>query len=178
MSKIFCIAIAGSLLFTACKKSTTTTPTTTTTTTTTTTSTPTPTDGWMLGTTKYKQAYCLRQTNQFALNCVDATSGTINSFAAFFSAYPTVSGTYHIVAFKVDSTTTYPGKSIGANDVIITGSIPKTTGSGDNTYWSAGLEGKDAIVTLTAGKIKIEVPQVSVVSAADTLKITGTMIEN
>lgn len=160
----------------SCKKSTTTSPSTTTPTTT----TPTiPTDGWTLNGTKYKQAYCLRQTSVVALNAVDATTGTINSFAAFFKSYPTADGTYHIVKFVADSTTTVPGSKIGANDVIIIASVPKTTGSGDKSYWSMGYDGKDAKVTVSGGKIKVEVPEVAVTGGNnDTLKVTGTMIEN
>ena len=163
------MALAASLLC-SCKKSSTSSPTPS-------PSPSIPTDGWKLGTTSYKQVYCLRQTGQFALNCVDATTGNIHSFAAFFKAYPTASGTYHIVKLVVDSTSTYPGVNIGDHDVIVTGSIPNGSG-GSNGYWSIGTEGKDATVTITGGKMKIEVPEVSVVYNTDTLKLTGTMVEN
>ena len=177
MKKLLLIATGGLFLFTACKKSTTTPSTTTTPTTT----TPTiPTDGWELDGVKHKQAYCLRQTNQFALNAVDALTGNISSFAAFFKAYPTTSGTYHIVLFSPDSTTTIPGSKIGANDVIIIASRPKTSGTDDDSYWSMGYDKKDATVTVGAdGKLKIEIPQVMLTSGKnDTLKVMGTMIEN
>jgi len=170
MKQLVCIVIAGSLAFTACKKSSSTSTTTTT--------TSIPKDGWKLGANTYKQVYCLRQSGQFALNCVDATTGSIHSFAAFFKAYPTASGTYHIVRLAADSTMTYPGSNIGDHDVIVTGSIPSGAGS-SHGYWSIGTEGKDATVTITGGKMKIEVPEVSVVyNNTDTLKLSGTMIEN
>ena len=172
MKQMLYAAIAATLLFTACKKSSSTTPTTPTTTTTT-----IPTDGWKMGTTHYTQAYCLRQSGQFALNCVDGTTGTIHSFAAFFKAYPTADGSYHIVKLVADSSLTYPSANIGDHDVIICGSIPAAT-SGYNSYWSTGTEGKDATVTITGGKMKIVVPEVSIVHNTDTLTITGTMVEN
>jgi hypothetical protein len=176
MKNILLALTLGTLLASCSKSSTSTTPTNNNT-------TPTiPTDGWTFNGTSHKQVYCLRQTNQFCLNAVDATTGTINSFAAFFKAYPVSNGTYHIVAFSADSSMTYPGAKIGANDVIIVGSVPKTSGSGDDSYWSIGTEAKDATVTITNGKLKIEVPEVKVVkvggTGADTAKITGTMVEN
>lgn len=176
MKKSLQLSLIAVALFAACKKSDPTTPSTTPTTTTTTI----PSDGWMLNGTKYKQAYCLRQASVVALNAVDATTGTVNSFAAFFKSYPTADGKYRIVKYTPDSTSIVPGNKIGANDIIIMGSVPKTGGgSGDKSYWTMGFEGKDATVTVSGGKIKVEVPEVAVTSGNnDTLKITGTMIEN
>lgn len=173
MKKALGTAIIASLLLAACnKKDDTTTPTNNTTPTTTTI----PTDGWKMNNIKYTQVYCLRQENQFLLNCVDGSS-PVNSFAAHFHAYPTASGTYHIVTLVVDSSAAYPGQNIGANDVIISGAIPNGA-SGYKTYWSTGVEGKDATVTISGGKMKIEVPEVAIQYNGDTVKITGTMIEN
>lgn len=173
MKNVLLTLAIGCLLASCSKSSTTTTPSNNN------NNTPKiPTDGWTLNGTSYKQAYCLRQTSQFCLNAVDGTTGKINSFAAFFKAYPVSNGTYHIVAFTADSTTTIPGTKIGTNDVIIIGSVPKTTGSGDKSYWSIGTDKIDATVTITNGKIKVEVPECKVVNGTDTFKITGTMIEN
>ena len=174
MKKLLCIVTAAAL-FTACSKSSTTPATSPSTT------TPViPTDGWTLNGTAYKQKYGMRQTGQVCITGLDANS-PVNSFAAFFKTYPTASGTYHIVALVPDSTMSYPGQKIGPNDIVISGAIPNgnTTGNKYKTMWSMGSEGKDATVTVTNGKIKVEVPEIAITSFNnDTSKITGTIIED
>lgn len=173
MKKLLLCAFSLSLLFAACKKDeTTTTPSTPSTT------TPTiPTDGWTLNGTKHKQVFTNRQESQFTVGAYDATSKPIHTFSAFFNAYPTASGTYKIIPFIPDSTKPYPNQHVTNGEVVIIATIPNGT-SNNTTYWCTGLEGKTATVTVTNGKLKVEVPEIAITSEAkDTIKLTGTINE-
>lgn len=161
-------------LFAACSKSSTTTNPTTTNPTTSTI----PSDGWKLDGTKHTQVYVVRQESQGLVNATDGTSGSINTFGACFKSYPTASGTFKIVGFTPDNAAPYPNQHLNAGEIVLLATVPNTS-TGNKTYWTTGVENKTATVTVTGGKIKVEVPEVTVTSGNnDALKLTGTITEN
>jgi len=135
-----------------------------------------PADGWKLGSTTYKQMMTVRQEEQFLVNALDATSNP-NTFAVSFKAYPTASGKYKVVGFTPDPDNPYPYMHLNDGEIIV---VPTTANSGGNntTYYSIGTDNKEATVTVTGGKFKIEIPEILVTSGNnDTLKASGTIKE-
>jgi phosphopantothenoylcysteine synthetase/decarboxylase len=144
------------------------------------TTTPTssiPADGWTFGTTKHKQVMTVRQESQFVINALDATSGTINTLAAFFKTYPTTSGKMKIVTYTPTSDKPYPYQWINDGEVVIVATVPQA--SGDNKTYYSLAESVEATVTVTGGKVKVEIPEIHVTSADnDKQPVTGTIFEN
>ncbi|RYZ50616.1 MAG: hypothetical protein EOP49_13630, partial [Sphingobacteriales bacterium] len=131
-----------------------------------------PTDGWKLDGTKHTQMYCVRQNNFRSLNAVDndtSISGIPYSFSACFHEFPTTSGTYHVVALVVDSSGSRPGLNIADDEIIILATVPQA-GQNNKSYWSTGADGLNATVTVTGGKIKVEVPEIDVTDGNNTVK--------
>ncbi|MCW3121476.1 MAG: hypothetical protein JWQ38_968 [Flavipsychrobacter sp.] len=168
------------MLLVSCKKSTTTTttPTTTTPTTTTTTTTAIPTNGWKMGATSYTSVYVSRSGPTgsssgaaVGLTALDAapTASTINKCTIYLPSYPTAGGTFRVV--KVGSVVT-----LGATEVGVTAQLASSSAY----YASTGLDGIDVTVTVTGGKIKVVVPDVWVknIAGSDSMKLTGTILEN
>ena len=158
----------------------------------TTTVTPIPTDGWTLGTKTYRQNFIQRDTtNGFSLvsyhfNDIGPKQG--EGWGAMFGSYPKFSGNYTI------SKNYLTGGGVGINELVIF-SFSYITGvvAGQeitNTYFSTASDAPpvQVAVTITNGKITLSLPQTWVrkadifsgfpVFANDSLKITGTMIEN
>lgn len=136
-----------------------------------------PADGWKLGATGYKQSLTVRQDNQGLVNALDGTAKPINTFGVCFKTYPTASGSYKIVGLVPDSVAWAPNSRLAAGEVVLIATTAQASGS-NKTYYTTGVEGKSATVTVTGGKIKIEVPEIAVTSgASDTLKLTGTIAE-
>jgi hypothetical protein len=133
MKRSLLVLSAVLVLFSACSKNNSTpTPTTP--------ATPTntiPADGWSLDATKYKQVTVVRQPSQELLNAVDGTSGSINSFGAFFKSYPTANGSYKIVGFTPDSTAPYPNAKLKDDEVVLIATITQSSG-GNKSYWTTG----------------------------------------
>ncbi len=179
MKTILILASFISLIFVlGCKKDTTITVT------------PIPTDGWTLGTKTYKQNLCQRDTsNGFALTSLAFTNTATQGegWGAMFGSYPKFNGNYSISKNYVT------GAGVGSNEVVIfsfsfnTANTPNVL---SNTYFSTATDAPavQATVTITNGKITLSLPQTWVkkadissgfpVFANDSLKITGTMIEN
>ena len=168
---LFSIAILGTLFAACSKSSTTTNPTNT-------NPTPTiPTDGWKLDGTKHTQVVVVRQESQGLVNATDGTSGSINTFGAFFKTYPSASGSFKIAGFVPDASAPYPNQKLAADEIVLIATVPNTS-TGNKSYWTTGVENKKATVTVTGGKIKVEVPEVAVTGGNnDTLKLTGTITE-
>jgi hypothetical protein len=132
-----------------------------------------PANGWILGTTTYSSVVVGR-SGPDVITAMDAMPAggaiTANTFNVFFSAFPTASGTFTIVQ--------YPSASpLTASQIGVTAGLYATSTS----YASTGTDGISATVTVTGGKLKIEVPEVWVkktgTGATDSLKITGTILE-
>jgi hypothetical protein len=173
MKKLLLLPIMALILTaTSCNKKEDPTPTTPTTT------TPAiPTDGWELSGVKYKQVFTIRQENQFTINAMDATSNPINTFGAFFKTYPTASGKMKVVTYTPTSDKPYAYQHINEGEVVIVATVPQA--SGDNKTYYSKAETVEATITVTNGKLKIEVPEVTLTSADnDEKKIKGTLTEN
>lgn len=172
MNKLLLSTLSLALFFTACSKKETTTPTTTTPT------TPTiPADGWKLNSTSYKQVATIRQTSQFGIFGIDKTTSPSNFAAFFHNAYPTTSGTFKIVGMIPDSSMSSPGQNLKDGEILIVATVAQSSGP-NKSHWSIGTDGKTATVTVTNGKLKIEVPEILVISESnDTGKLTGTILE-
>ncbi len=160
MRKLILSMAAISLLAISCKKSSSTsTPPATT----------IPSNGWKLGTTSYSTVIATK----LGANLISAFDGmpsgstpAVNSFNVYFSALPTAGGTFHIKS--------YPSV-LASNEIGISAGLYATS----TTYTTTGNDGIDATVTITGGKLKIVVPSVWVkkTSAADSLQLTGTLVE-
>jgi predicted SnoaL-like aldol condensation-catalyzing enzyme len=176
MKKLFLLPVLALLLTVlSCNKKANPTPSATPPTTTTSTI---PADGWMLGTTKYKQALTVRQESQFVVNALDGTTGAVNTFAAFFKTYPTASGKYKVVTYTPTSDKPYAFQWINEGEVVIVATVPGTTGGNNKTHYSLS-ESLEATITVTGGKIKVEVPEITVRDANNNQqKLTGTILEN
>lgn len=130
-----------------------------------------PTDGWVLGTTTYTTVYA-GKSGANSLSAMDGvpsgSSPAVNTCNIFFETYPTADGTYSIVQ--------YPSTSpLSATQVGITAGLHATSTS----YASTGIDGISATVTVTGGKVKVEIPEVwvKVTGGTDSLKLSGTIIE-
>jgi len=152
--------------------------------------TPIPTDGWTLGTKTYKQGLCQRDTNNgFALTSLAFTNTATQGegWGAMFGSYPKFSGNYTI------SKNYLTGGGVGISEVVIYSFSFNTANAPNvltNTYFSTASDAPpvQVAVTITNGKITLSLPQTWVrkadissgfpVFANDSLKITGTMIEN
>ena len=154
-----------------------------------TTVTPIPTDGWTIGTKSYKQNLSARDTsNGFTLSALSFTNGTNQgeAWSAIFGSYPKFSGTFTI------SKNFLTGSGLGSNELVILSSTYNSTAANplSNTYFSTGIEtpAVQATVTITNGKITLSLPPTWLKKAdissgipvfgTDSLRITGTMIEN
>jgi len=128
-----------------------------------------PADGWKLGGTTYKQVMTVRQEEQFVVNALDAISNP-NTFAVSFKAYPAASGKYKVVGFTPDADRPYPYMHLNDGEIIVV-STTANSGGNNTTYYSIGTDNKEATVTVTNGKFKIEIPEILVTSGNnDTLK--------
>ena len=162
MKKLLLAIATTGILLPSCKKSSSSTPAP---------SSSIPANGWKLGTTSYTTALSARLAAINELSAFDGipsgSSPAVNSLNAYFSVLPTAAGTYHIVG--------YPAPSLGANDLGLSAGLYATSA----TYVSTGTDGINATVTVTGGKIKIVIPAVWVknTTAGDSLKLTGTLIE-
>ncbi len=164
MKRILLLIAATGCLFSACTKkssdSTTVTPSTT-----------IPTNGWKLGTTSYSSAFVGR-TGSATLSAFDAipsgSSPAANTCNVFFSAFPTAGGTYTIVQYPAATALT-------STQIGVTAGLFATS----KTYYSTGIDAITATVTVTGGKIKVEIPSVWVknTTGGDSLKLTGTVLE-
>ncbi|MES2702193.1 MAG: hypothetical protein V4649_06115 [Bacteroidota bacterium] len=160
MKKTILVCAAALALLASCKKSSTSGPSST-----------IPASGWKLGSTSYTTAYAGR-TGANSLSAMDAipsgSSPNTNTMNAFFATLPTTGGTYRIVAWP-------------ATTPLTAGQVGLTTGlyATSTTYRSTGTDAVDATVTVTGGKIKIEVPEVWVktTTGTDSAKLTGTITE-
>ena len=121
---------------------------------------------WKIGTTSYSGSVTVS-----GATITGSSSGTTTAsiFEANFAVLPTVSGTYNIVAFATDS-----------NEVDIT----TGTGSllGGSFYGSTGNDHKTATVTVTNGKVKVTIPEISVAptlgsSATDSTTASGVLVQ-
>ena len=157
---------AISLLFASCKKSSSSSSTTT-----------IPSAGWKLGTTSYTSAYVARfgvtgsAGTSVELTALDAlpTASAPNKCTIYFPTYPTTGGTFHVAT--VGTTI-----SLSATQIGVTAEIGATA----TYYASTGLDNIDATVTVSGGKIKVVIPDVwvKIVGGTDSLKLTGTVLEN
>ena len=129
-----------------------------------------PSNGWKLGATSYNTAYAARigTTTLTAFDAIPSGSspGT-NTCNVFFSSLPTAGGTYTIVQ--------YPGPPLTTTQIGVTAGLFATS----TTYYSTGSDAITATVTVTGGKVKVEIPSVWVknTTGADSMKLTGTIIE-
>jgi hypothetical protein len=168
MKKLLLSIVSAGILVASCSKKDDPAPTTPTTT------TPTiPTDGWKLGATSYTSVVVAR-TGPNSISAFDAvpsgSSPTSNTLNVFFSAFPTASGTFAIVQ--------YPSASpLTATQIGVTAAVTASS----STYASTGTDGISATVTVSGGKIKVELPEVWVKKtgsgSTDSLKVTGTVTE-
>ena len=129
-----------------------------------------PSNGWTLGTTTYNTAYAARvgTTTLTAFDAIPSgSSPATNTCNVFFSAMPATGGTFTIVQ--------YPGPPLTATQIGITAGLHTTS----TTYYSTGHDAIAATVTVTGGKIKVEIPSVWVknTTGGDSLKLAGTVIE-
>lgn len=139
---------------------------------------PTASANWKLGTVTFKQYIAFRTDDSPSATTIAAADGissptvlTVNSWSFQFSKLPTVDGNYKV----------YPNGAtapIAADEVLITASIPSLSKSFIAT-------GKDATavtikVTVSGGKIAIEVPEISVQEVSDKslVKLNGKLVEN
>lgn len=152
--------------------------------------TPIPTDGWTLGTKTYKQNLCQRETNnEFILSSYAFTNTTAQGegWGVIFGSYPKFSGNYTI------SKNYLTGSGVGINELVIYSfsyNNTNTTNPITNTYFSTGSDAPpvQVAVTITNGKITVSLPSTWVkkgdfssgfpMFTNDSLKLTGTMIEN
>ena len=161
MKQYILLAAAAVLIAPSCKKTSTSTPAP---------SSSVPSNGWKLGTTTYSTVLTNRLASINELSAYDGTpSGStpsVNTLNVYFSTLPTAGGTFHIV--------NYPA-TLGVNEV----GVAAATYSPGADYVSTGHDGIDATVTVTSGKIKVVIPAVWVknTTGADSLKLTGTLVE-
>ena len=167
MKKLLLCIAAVSIVSASCNK--TTTPATPTTPTTPTPTTGIPTDGWTLDGVKYTQAWGA-QTGAESLSAGDGAIGSGNSFNFFFKNIPTAGGTYKVVFYA-------GGAVLAADEVGVSAGLE----TAQKTYVSIGNDNVTATVTMTGGKLKIELPDTKVFNtkaAGDTVILTGTVVEN
>ncbi len=161
MKQYILLAAAAVLIAPSCKKSSSSTPAP---------SSSIPSNGWKLGTTTYSTVLTNRLASINELSAFDGTpSGStpaVNTLNVYFSALPSTGGTFHIVS--------YPA-TLASNEI----GIAAATYSPGADYVTTGHDGIDATVTVTGGKIKVVIPSVWVknTSAGDSLKLTGTLVE-
>src|SRR5262249_32646582 len=103
-----------------------------------------------------------------ALDAIPTGTG-MNICTVYFSTYPTAGGTFHVAT--VGSAITLTGTQIGVTAEI---------GATSTYYASTGLDGVDATVTLVGGKLKVVIPEiwVKIPAGKDSLKLSGTILEN
>jgi hypothetical protein len=165
MKKLFIASFVFSVLLGSCKKKEDATPAPS--------SSSIPSNGWKLGTTTYTSVV-VAKSGPNSITAMDAMpsggSPTANTFNVFFSAFPTASGSFSVVQYP--SATPLTATQIGVTAAIFASS---------STYASTGTDGVSATVTVTGGKIKVELPEVWVkktgASSTDSLKLTGTLLE-
>ena len=152
--------------------------------------TPIPTDGWTVGSKTYKQNLCQRDTsNGFTLLSYTFTNTATQGegWGVMFGSYPKFSGNYTI------SKNYLTGGGVGGSEVVIFSysfNAANTTNPLTNTYFSTASDAPpvQVAVTITNNKITVSQPSTWVrkadlssgfpVFANDSLKLTGTMIEN
>lgn len=151
------------------------------------------TDGWTLGSKSYNTVYTYRSTTIFSGTfpaksvffqgqAVVSDTNRLNSCAVTFLEFPTVSKDYDIVGEPNLLTT-----AIGASECIVYASgskDPLMPYPPSYSFYSAiGVieTGKKAHVTVTGGKIQIEIPQItlknSYTTSPSTQTFSGTLIE-
>lgn len=168
MKKLLLFAVVIGICTTSCKKSETTTPAAPAAPTNPTTPT-IPTDGWTLDGTKYTQAWGA-QTGNESVSAGDGAIGSGNSFNFFFKTVPTTDGVYKVIMYS-------GGTTIAADEVGVSAGLE----TAQKTYVSIGNDNVSATVTVTNGKVKVELPDTKVFNtntAGDTVILTGTVIEN
>lgn len=132
-----------------------------------------PANGWKLGATSYTSVV-VAKTGANIISAMDAVpsggSPAANSLNVYFSAFPATGGTFSVVQYP--STTPLTATQIG----VTAGLFATST-----TYTSTGTDGINATVSITGGKLKIEIPEIWVKKtgsgATDSLKLTGTVLE-
>ncbi len=157
MKKVFMALVFASAAMTACNKSTTTPNNTT---------TPTPTklsNEWEIKGTKYKMAYCMfvEPTMLAAMETMPSGSSPVNSVSIYFKNKPKADGTYKLV-FEADI------DSLAADEAGVAVNI-KSTGA---QYYSAGVDGATAKITVANGKVSVEIAEAKVFSVSPTTDTT------
>lgn len=124
-----------------------------------------PSSTFTLAGTSYTPSSVVKGTN-LGMTALMGTDGT-NAFYVLFSAAPTASGTYKIV------------ENASAND-----QLQIVASSGQTNLYSSIDVSATANVTVNGGKITVTIPEISAertnvsTAATDTVKISGTLIEN
>lgn len=167
MKKTMFVLMTASVSMMACSKSTTTPNNNTNT-------TPTPTklsNEWEVKGTKYKMAYCMfiEPTMLAAMETMPSGSSTINSVSIYFKNKPKADGTYKLV-FKADI------DSLAADEAGVAVNI-KASGA---QYYSAGVDGATAKITVANGKVSVEIAEAKVFTvspSADTTTLKAQFTE-
>jgi hypothetical protein len=133
---------------------------------------------WKLGIVTFKQVLGFRTDDGPSATTIAGTDGitsstvlNVNSWSFQFTKLPSVDGSYKIHPIDVST-------PLLADEVIVTASLPSLS----KVYIATG---KDATavsikVTISGGKISIEVPEIIVQEVTDktTIKLNGLLVEN
>lgn len=139
---------------------------------------PTSSANWKLGAITFKQYVAFRTDDSPSATTIAAADGissptvlTVNSWSFQFSKLPTADGNYKI--YPNDATA-----PIAADEVLITVSVPSLS----KVYIATGKDATAATikVSVSGGKITIEVPEISVQEVTDKslVKLNGKLVEN
>ncbi|PZF75020.1 hypothetical protein [Taibaiella soli] len=130
---------------------------------------PSGTSTYTLAGTTYNPSSTVRGTggNLGSLTGLDQSG---NSFSTTFQTMPTANGTYKIVTVAPTA----------ADEVAILATA--VSGTGMAAYTSLATSAATATVTVNGGKVTVVVPEISAMRSVntvqDTVKISGTLVEN
>ncbi len=140
-----------------------------------------PTNGWRIGATNYTTFLCMRNIGEpNSVGAFDVMPGTngLNSVIVLFNNISGIAaGTYKVV--------TKPDQSdLLADEIMVSMSTnyDEATGNYERQYVTELAETVNAIVTINDGKVRIEVPQINIISYpittdSVTSNFAGTIIE-
>ena len=143
----------------------------------------TPIGSWIVGANTYNSVYCARDTSNNALfSEANNKPGDLFTFILFvnFKKLPTVSGTYTIKS--ADSLKL----GLGTSEITIFAQSADRHFIEHEDFLPIGKENSaaKATVTITSGKIKVDIPVIRVASyksyssIIDTVSLSGTLIED